>query len=177
MGRLIQVIVLLIIGACSSFAQTAKNSSGKYQVLLHRQDGNDIVFNFLITDSSGSRQLYIVNGDERIPTEKLEQRNDSLFFQMQVFESSFRAHIDDNGIIHGMWIVQLAQGAREMPFTAYPADYRFKTEINSQRAPISGRWAATFSRLDTNRTRPAVASGEMTVPAMSWKRVNGSRLD
>ncbi len=149
-------MILQCFTAMITVAQKNMDPKGKYQVLLHRKDGIDIVFNFLIKDSSGSKHLFILNGAERIPTEKFRAMNDSIFFQMPVFESSFRAQVDENGAIRGMWIVQLAQGFREMPFTAYPADYRFRPGNNGKNLLVEGRWAVTLSRIDTNKTRPAV---------------------
>jgi peroxiredoxin len=99
--------------------------------------------------------LYIINAAERIKVSQIKIIKDSVFIQMPVFESQFKAKIISNKKWEGVWIKGGAVKDAILPFIAELSDKRF--DINqAAKQNISGTWAATFKNVKGTED-PAIA--------------------
>ena len=133
-----------------------------WKAAIHRPDGNDIVFNFMFfaSQQKGSAQkqkntLYVMNATERLRVDSVEFRNDSVFIKMPVFESSFKAKIE-NQKWNGVWIKGTAGQDQVLPFTAEAGKQRFTVDEGNAKQNITGRWAVTFAT-DKSKEEASIA--------------------
>ncbi|HVZ26912.1 MAG TPA: hypothetical protein VG842_12690, partial [Sediminibacterium sp.] len=79
---------------------TAQNKilpkNGAWTGYLHREDGKRIVFHFTVSLDGKTPAITIVNGTEKIGLKHVHIRQDSLFFELPVFESYFRVRMLQN---------------------------------------------------------------------------------
>lgn len=129
-----------ILFSLSSFVTTAQNI---WRAQLIRQDGNTIVFNFQLNNDKGKHILYIINGAEKFKVDNIHFTKDSVFIQMPVFESQFKAKIISNKRWEGVWIKGGAVKDVVLPFIAEVSDKRFNI-TQSLKQNISGSWGVIF---------------------------------
>ena len=141
---------------CISFLSVAQPKAGDYRGILYREDGKEVVFNMVIKGTGNQTQLYIINAREKIQVKDLQVKNDSLTFRMPVFESEFKAQVEPDGSIKGVWLKAIAAKTQQWPFVAIPGQKRFDAIHGAAKNNISGRWAVTITRAN-GTTRPAVA--------------------
>lgn len=154
MYRLIITLSLLsIISNC--FAQTKAGNTQVYKGILVRDDGNEIVFNFELNTKNRQSVIYLINGLERFKVDSVRRTEDSIFIKMPVFESSFKAAVN-NKEWNGLWIKETSKGTQEMKFKAYPTATRFALSNGVAKQQVSGRWEATFAS-DSAKAVTAVA--------------------
>ena len=146
---------IALLFSLSLFSQ--KNlREGWWKAELRRADGISIPFNFEVKIVGEKKILFIRNAGERIKVDQLSFRKDSVFIQMPVFESRFRARLLKDGSLEGVWIKGTSSKDQVMPFVAKPGiSSRFKSDRAATKN-ISGRWAVTFMSSDTSE-RIAVA--------------------
>ena len=140
-NRLITFLLVVFSSPISFGQNNIPNNS--WRAALHREDGRDIIFTFKIIQSGAKKIIYIVNGSEQIKVENTRFKKDSVFIQMPVFESSFKAkttrdHWD------GVWMKGTVGALQVIPFTAERQKPRFMEDAPA-RYNISGRWAVNFS--------------------------------
>ncbi|MGK2863935.1 MAG: peroxiredoxin family protein [Chitinophagaceae bacterium] len=150
--------VLIIIGFIflvnSSFAQP---KPGNYRAILYREDGKEVVFKLKIERSAEEVRVFILNATEKIPAKDIVIKEDSMLFNMPVFESSFRLQFKPDGTLSGTWIKGIASGKTQYwPFKAFPGNRRFELAKGAAKNNISGRWSVTITRAQ-GTTRPAIA--------------------
>jgi hypothetical protein len=122
--------------------------NGIWRAVITRPDSQKIIFNFETKDSAGKKILYFINGTERLLTDSIGIRNDSVFIQMPFFESDFAARIEQNGNLSGEWIKKFGEMVQRLPFSAeYNNPKRFKSDA-LPRYNISGTWTVYFKRKD-----------------------------
>jgi peroxiredoxin len=139
---LIYIIVFL-----SGFAVYSQNKNGKstrWMASIHRPDSNDIVFTFTTHVQNNKTELYIKNATEILKVDNVRFVDDSVFIEMPVFESRFRAKVI-NGTWQGVWIKGTSAQDQVLPFTANPASRRFEIIDGDAKYNISGRWQVTFA--------------------------------
>jgi len=131
---------------CCLTSFTGKNSVSpiKWRAVIHRQDNNNIIFNFEEQQKDKKTFLYIINAGERIRVDSVRFTGDSVFIKMPVFESSLRAKTAD-GKWSGTWTKGTAGAEQVMPFTAEKNDKRFELTDGPAKVNINGRWAVKFS--------------------------------
>src|ERR1700754_3102955 len=108
-------LILLKVTAQTNIRQ------GWYRAELLRTDGVSIPFNFEARIVNGKWNLYIRNATERIKVDQISFKKDSVFIQMPVFESRFKAKIMNNGSLRGEWTRGSASSDIVLSFTATPA--------------------------------------------------------
>ena len=69
-------------------AQKSNLKQTVYRAFVLRKDSNEVVFTMHAKIENGKQVLYVVNDKERIRITDIQQRRDSLFFNMPVFECS-----------------------------------------------------------------------------------------
>ena len=146
-------VITFSIAACSQ--PTLKN--GPYKFQIERDDHQTIDFITQVKDSADKKIMYIINGADHMLVDSIVTNNDSVWFELPFFESSFAAKIQPNGDLEGVWIKKSGDLSRELPFKGiYGESKRFKTEP----APaynISGMWTTVFKN---NENKESNAIGQ-----------------
>jgi thiol-disulfide isomerase/thioredoxin len=118
--------------------------NGYWRAAILRPDGQQIVFNFQSKDSAGKKIIYVINGKEHLLVDSIETRIDSVFIEMPFFESSFKAKINKEGNLEGIWVKKYGERVQTLPFKAvYNKKERFEVSAPPV-ANISGRWVTEF---------------------------------
>ncbi|HKC69767.1 MAG TPA: TlpA disulfide reductase family protein [Bacteroidia bacterium] len=103
----------------------------------------ELPFIFNVYYAGGDPSITIFNADEKIVIDEIEVKNDSVFFQMPVFDSEFRCKFFP-GLMQGVWINHSKKENNVIPFSAiFGQTDRFKARVIT-RADFSGRWETTF---------------------------------
>ena len=123
--------------------------SGQWRAFLERSDGQQIVFNFEVTEKNGKKVIYIRNAGERLLVDDVTLQGDSVLIHMPFYESQLHARITPDGNLEGVWLRHLVSTWQEVPFKAiYGENYRFEKARNAENINIAGRWAAMFRTPD-----------------------------
>ncbi len=155
-------IGLLVMISCL-FTEIAAQPAGKtkhWQAELVREDGHKIFFQFDQLLVKGKMQLQIINDKERIKIDQYRETRDSVYFEMPVFESGFKARKITAGNWEGIWTKGTSDKPQVMPFFARidnpdpVVDATTHPPVN-----ISGKWEITFTKAN-GLPRPAI--GEWT---------------
>lgn len=150
------VSLFLLFFSVTGFSQKAKQVS-YFQAAIHRTDGINLPFNFILEVQNQKSVLYITNAAEKIKVEDIYFTKDSVFINMPVFESSFKARVS-YGKWEGTWTRATSTNDQVLPFTAYKAlDY----VLVKASANISGRWAVAFGN-DKTKVNGSVAEFKQT---------------
>jgi len=140
--KVLSVAVLLFL-ATTTFAQS-KLQAGIWRGVLKTASGNELPFNFNVSNVAGRPQLAIINGDERFKVTDIKVKGDSVFIHMPLFNSEFKLKFAGHGL-NGQWIKHLGSKDAVMQFTAQPnISWRFFKDVKQPAFNISGRWAAIF---------------------------------
>lgn len=123
---------------------------------LYRADGQVIRFHFDLVKESSKTVLYLINASEKIKVEKVRITKDSVWIDMPVFESSFRAKRIAADRWEGQWIREGAQGFSGIPFAAYTQRSLPAKPVKEPVADITGRWSVRFQKPNLEY-RPAIA--------------------
>ena len=119
--------------------------NGIWKAELQRTDGRLIVFNFETRDSAGKKVLYVINGEERLLVDSILVHTDSVLIHMPFFDSHFRAKLDAQGNLEGVWIKKAGEKLQTMPFKArYDQKMRFAAKARPMHN-VTGRWAVQFT--------------------------------
>jgi thiol-disulfide isomerase/thioredoxin len=141
-----KLVLLILVTALTAQFTSAQNKlqTGVWRGALKTSSGNDIAFNFDVTDTAGAQQITIINGDERFKVKNVTLSGDSVFIQMPLFDSEFRLK-SDQGSLTGNWIRHLGTRNTSMPFVATPnTTWRILKDTEKPAFNISGRWSAIF---------------------------------
>ncbi|MGN6530758.1 MAG: peroxiredoxin family protein [Ginsengibacter sp.] len=126
--------------------------NGYWRAAIERPDGHQIIFNFQSKDSAGKKIIYIINGKERLLVDSIQTQSDSVFIELPFFESSFKARINSDGNLEGIWIKKYGERIQILPFKAqYNTKERFKVKSESV-SNISGRWVTEFKEKNNSDT-------------------------
>ncbi|MDQ2752048.1 MAG: TlpA family protein disulfide reductase, partial [Bacteroidota bacterium] len=131
--------------------------TGIWQGSLHRQDGNNIVFNFSVERKNNKSVWYIHNAAERLLVDSIRQHGDSLLIQMPFFASGFQLLIKNNQQLEGAYVK--TNGAKPLPmrFTAiHGVSYRYAATA-SPLYDVTGQWETYFGK---NKKKGEYAIGE-----------------
>jgi thiol-disulfide isomerase/thioredoxin len=138
-------LTILITALVSWNAPAPIFKNGLWRSVLIRPDGKEIVFNFLTKDSAGKKILYVLNAEEKLLVDSIVLKGDSVFIQMPFFESGFKARLDKDGNLEGLWIKKRGEQEQTLPFKAvYNQKQRFAAAVKP-RFNASGRWAVNFT--------------------------------
>ena len=134
--------------------------TGIWRATLKTQSGEEIPFNFEITDSAEQKLLDIINGKERFRVNEISTLSDSVIIQMPLFDSEIRAVLK-NETLSGQWIKHFGDSDEVMQFNAQKGEsWRFFKDNTTTNADISGRWSVTFNTLNNQSSYASV--GEFT---------------
>ena len=137
------LITLILLITQAGFAQS-KLKTGTWRGVLTNSSGNELPFNFEVTDVAGKQHLAIINGAERFKVTDVIQKGDSVFIHMPLFNSDFKLKLTMN-VLKGHWVKHLGDKDTQMSFTAVAGeDFRFSGKGEKPEYDITGRWSAIF---------------------------------
>jgi len=151
----IAVIGSLLLFALGSKAQI---SSSMWRAVIHRPDGEGIVFNLQTKMENDSLVFYVINGGEKMRVPAVHLKGDSLDIQMPVFESGFRFKIINPDSLSGVWHRASVSQEIVLPLTAsakYPV--RFQRTNGPARSNVEGKWQVSFTA-PNGKESPAIAT-------------------
>ena len=155
---LVGLLIILIV-SCTGTSDGSLQT-GIWRATLKTQSGEEIPFNFEITDSAEQKLLDIINGKERFRVNEISTLSDSVIIQMPLFDSEIRAVLK-NETLSGQWIKHYADSDEVMQFNAQKGEsWRFFKDNTTTNADISGRWSVTFNTLNNQSSYASV--GEFT---------------
>lgn len=178
MIRSLSVLLVLCI-AVSGFSQPLQ--TGPWRGTLVRTDGLTIRFHFDLRSEGGKTVLYVINGSEKLRVDKIRSTRDSVFIEMPVFESGFRARRVAAGKWEGVWTKASSSRFVSMPFIADIQSSLTPDPIAAPVADISGRWDVSFTTGD-EVSRPAIGEwqqkgytlhGTILTPTGDYRYLNG----
>lgn len=142
MKKLLFLLIPALI-TLKTFAQS-KLQTGTWRGTLKTASGNELPFNFVVSDVAGKQQIAIINGAERFKVTDIKSAGDSVFIHMPLFDSEFKLKQDAAGL-YGKWIKHLGVRDAIMDFVATPnTAWRFFQDAPTSAYNISGRWTAIF---------------------------------
>ena len=148
----IKIVACLLV--VTAMAQVGVKQ-GAWRGQLLRSDGQVISFHFDIKTEKNKTVLYVINAAERLKVDKIRYTKDSVFIEMPVFESHFKAKKISSQRWEGVWIKGGSIKSQVMPFIA-ETQLTFPEEIIKKPiADITGKWALTFTKAD-QLSRPAI---------------------
>jgi thiol-disulfide isomerase/thioredoxin len=168
-------ILLLNVSAQNSLQE------GAWHGQLIREDGIAIPFHFDIKKEHSKTVFYIINASERLRIEKVRYTKDSVFFEMPVFESYFKARRISASKWEGEWTKGGSLKWITMPFIAETQLSITPASIQPVKTDITGKWAVTFTRPDKT-TRPAIGEwqqkgytvrGTVITPSGDYRYLSG----
>ena len=157
-------VFVLLVGLGFIFLSSIgqKELATNYRGVLVRKDSNTVVFNIQVSKEKGGTFFYIINADEKIKVGPVAVTNDSVNFDMPVFESSFRTKRNADGTLQGIWNKGTTGDFQNWVFTAYPNQInRFVKNQGSSKYNISGKWDVTLMKPGAT-PRKAVAEFEQS---------------
>ncbi len=155
------IIALTCIGMVSlQFVPKPKELQiGTWRGALVRPDGASIQFNFDVARENGNLVLYIINGKERLLTDSVLFRNDSVFIQLPFFQSGIDAAILPDGNLYGVFKKDYGRFIQTIPFKAtFNLKSRFDVSSDAS-VNATGRWQAAFQNR-SGKERELVAEFE-----------------
>ncbi|TWR28535.1 TlpA family protein disulfide reductase [Mucilaginibacter achroorhodeus] len=134
-----------------SVAQT-KIQTGVWRGVLKTASANEIPFNFDVTTTGNSQQLYIINSTERFKVTDLKTKGDSVLIKMPLFDSEFKLVRKGKQLV-GQYIKHLGEKDVPMDFVATPGQkWRFFDNPARADRNVSGRWSAIIGEGDGRDT-------------------------
>src|SRR6187431_664362 len=111
--------IVLVLGMLFSTARSQTSlKQGPWQGQLLRKDGKIIRFHFDLRTEKNKPTIYIINANERLRVDKISYTSDSVFIEMPVFESSFKAKRVSANRWEGSWTKAGSKEWLTMPFVA-----------------------------------------------------------
>jgi thiol-disulfide isomerase/thioredoxin len=118
---------------------------GLWHASINRPDGKQIVFNLRSAIEKSKTVLYIVNASESMRVPDVKIARDSIFINMPVFESGFKAKIISKDSISGVWHRASIAKRIEIPFTATAKNPQRFVPVNGNATQnAKGKWAISF---------------------------------
>jgi len=177
------VTIICLICVLSAAAQSkAPLKQGRWNAALQRNDGKQIPFSIDLQYEQQQLFAYIINGTEKIRTEKVIFNGDSAIIRMPVFESSFRVRKVSADSLSGVWASGGEEGDILIPFGAHTADDRPAAKPAPVNGSIQGKWTMEFTRPNQTK-RPAVGmfmqkgnkvSGSVLTPSADYRYLEGT---
>jgi thiol-disulfide isomerase/thioredoxin len=144
-------IIIFLLLFSTAFAK-AQLQTGIWRGVLKTESGNNLPFNFEVTDTAGAPQLIVNNGAERLKVTDVKVSGDSVFIHMPLFDSEFKLRMAGNYLV-GKWIKHLGVKDASMDFIAQAgASWRFYKHPPASTFNVSGRWSAIFGEGDSRDT-------------------------
>lgn len=176
-------IGLIVFNISMIIAVSAQKNGnvGSWKGQLIREDGNHIPFSFTLQTIQNKTVLYVINAAERIRVDNIRFTKDSVFIEMPVFESYFKARIVNATQWEGQWTKGGSIKWLTMPFLATKETVdKINLKVTAFNN-ITGKWEITFTRPDKTK-RPAIGewlqkgnllTGTIITPSGDYRYLSG----
>ncbi len=142
--KIITFLSLILVLSCSPNKNTNLLKSGIWAAKIITQK-QAIPFQLEIFKENGATEVYIVNGEEKLKMEEVRHTNDSLVFDLHIFDATIKAKIDNNEL-KGTFTKNFAEDY-VLPFHATIGNNDLLIQ-NSTEQNFDGKWETTFTARD-----------------------------
>ena len=145
------IALTLILAACNSPVAEESSSEtvlkeGIWKMQMTLVDDKTLPFQFDLKEENGSFKMQIFNAEEVIEVTEIEQKNNSLFVQLPIFESVFNLKIESDSTLSGVWINYYQSADYSIPVAAkWGKSSRFSNIESSFSEDFGGKYKVTFS--------------------------------
>lgn len=177
--RLTLLLLVLALGSCAP--KKVELKKGFWRGVFDLQ-GQQLPFNFEITQESEKYQVYLINGEEKLLQDEISIVGDSVKIVMLIFDIELRARIGENSL-QGFYYKNYDKDFK-LPFSAsYGDDFRFVKKEPSTK-DFSGTYALNFK--SEIETYPSVAifkqelnhvTGTFLTPTGDYRYLEGNVVD
>lgn len=123
-----------------------KLTEGMWKMEMTLAEGKTLPFEFDLKEENGTLLIQIFNAEEVIEVDEIEQRNDSLFIQLPIFESVFKLKITGDSALTGVWINYYKGSNYKIPVSAtFGKTTRFSNLNEAFEEDINGKYEVVFS--------------------------------
>ncbi|SEA41350.1 Thiol-disulfide isomerase or thioredoxin [Arachidicoccus rhizosphaerae] len=138
----ISILAVLTLLFASAHAQV---DAFNWRAVIHRPDGNGIVFNLRTAIEHDSLIFYVVNGKEQMRVPAVAQKGDSLLIDMPVFESGFKFKVINKDSLSGIWHRASVSKEIVLPLTASARNpERFLPVHGAPLTNLEGKWQVNY---------------------------------
>ena len=147
----ISIGLALFTSACSNSSKPevpAKSAlkEGMWRMEMTLVENKVLPFEFELIENNGALSMIIFNASEDIKVDEIEQRNDSLFIQLPIFESVFDLKIKSDSILSGEWVNYYQNSDYKIPVIAsYGSESRFFPLTVDSYKNFEGKYEVAFS--------------------------------
>ncbi len=133
-------LIALVTVSCQDVNPELGLKQGVWRGQISTQ-GNDIPFNFDVNKEDGAYQITLINGLEKLDIDEIDILEDSLFFDMHIFDISVKAKIYEDSLV-GSYTKNYAEDY-VLPFKAFYGQKGRFDNISSSNS-FDGSWETTF---------------------------------
>jgi len=143
-------LIIISIYSCNDKKIETELKQGTWRGEILAQK-NMIPFNFKVYKNGNDYVINVINGEEVLKIDEVIVHDDSLFFNMHIFDTSIKAKINDN-LLSGTYTKHYAEDY-VLPFKAeFGKEDRFDNMTSN--GMFDGTWETTFT--DEEKDYPAV---------------------
>ena len=146
------ISIALLFAACQSpksineVTNDSAVKTGLWKMEMELAEEKLLPFEFELIEENGNLKMHIFNAEEVIEVEEIEQRDDSLFIQLPIFESVFELYIKNDSTIQGFWINYYKSADYKIPVVAtFGKGTRFSNLNGSYADDFAGKYKVIFS--------------------------------
>ena len=155
------VLLSIVLNVVWAHAQIAVKE-GLWRASINRPDGKQIVFNLRSSVENGKTVLYLINAGESMRIPDVHIVGDSIFINMPVFESGFKARMVSKDSMNGIWHRAAVGKLIQIPFAATARNpQRFVAVNGNATQHAGGKWAINFQSYNGD-TSPAIGVFQQT---------------
>lgn len=155
------LFILSFMSITTTFAQ--KSPQGVWRFVLQTEK-KEIPFQIEFTQKDNEIKASFINGEEKLPTDKIIITGDSIKIPLYLFDTELVGKIESNKIT-GEWRRYGLAKPYQVPFVATPQSFRF-FEKPQPKADFSGTWETDFLN----------DKGESAEKAVGIFKQNGSEI-
>ena len=149
---LLVAVSIIVIGCCSKVNKQIHQGKWRGVLLIDKTDTkNELPFIFeYISEGSSGAKLTIFNADEKITSDNVSIKADSVFIKMPVFQDEIRAKIINMDSLVGEYYHYGSKSKYGIPFYATSRQKeRFPLNGEKSLIDVSGRWETTMQPGDS----------------------------
>ena len=146
------ISIALLLAACQSpnpmneVNNPSSVKTGMWKMEMELAEGKLLPFEFDLIKESRNLKMHIFNAEEVIEVDEIEQRNDSLFIQLPVFESVFELSIKNDSTMTGSWVNYYKSEDYKIPVVAkFGKGTRFSNLDHNVEETFAGKYEVVFS--------------------------------
>ncbi|WP_207534176.1 peroxiredoxin family protein [Desertivirga arenae] len=142
----------LIFSVSVSNAQSTLQA-GKWRGTFSFKDGSEVPFNFEVTGSRSSPKVYLINGDERLPADRVIFKKDSIIIPIDQFDNELAFKVEGKDRLSGSFRRQDKSGQALEVIAEFGKTYRFTSSPAKQQVDLNGTWDVVFTNADGVETK------------------------